>query len=188
MHQASGPLLVEIVKSPSATLGISLTTTIYRSKQVLIIDRIKAASVAERWGFSRSTVTFLWNKNSSNTTCLSHPLRCGALHVGDIILSIDKTSTEHCSLMEATQLLASSSDVVKLEILPANQSGLPVRPQDTGQSWRRSKKQQMSVWGRGKTKERQERPGRESFETKSLENDWDHDWVSANKCCQCLIN
>lgn len=65
---------------------------------------------------------------------LSHSLRCGALHVGDILLSIDKTSTEHYSLMEATQLLASTSDVVKLEILPACQSGLPVRPQDTGTS------------------------------------------------------
>lgn len=37
--------------------------------------------------------------------------------------------------MEVTQLLANASDVVKLEILPANQSGLSVRPQDTGQSW-----------------------------------------------------
>uniref|UniRef100_A0A674MVM0 Glutamate receptor interacting protein 2a n=1 Tax=Takifugu rubripes TaxID=31033 RepID=A0A674MVM0_TAKRU len=108
VQQASGPLLVEIVKSPSASLGSSLTTTIYRSKQVVIIDKIKAASVAER---------------------------CGALHVGDILLSVDKTSTEHCSLMEVTQLLANASDVVKLEILPANQSGLSVRPQDTGQSW-----------------------------------------------------
>ncbi|XP_074500133.1 glutamate receptor-interacting protein 2-like isoform X2 [Sebastes fasciatus] len=104
VQQASGPLLVEIVKGPSASLGISLTTTIYRNKQVVIIDKIKPASVVER---------------------------CGALHAGDILLSIDGTSTEHCSLMEATQLLASTSDVVKLEILPASQSRLPVRPQDT---------------------------------------------------------
>ncbi|XP_042347448.1 glutamate receptor-interacting protein 2-like isoform X2 [Plectropomus leopardus] len=103
VQQASGPLLVEIVKGPSSSLGISLTTTIYRSKQVIIIDKIKPASVVER---------------------------CGALHAGDILLSIDGTSTEHCSLMEATQLLASTSDVVKLEILPASQSRLPVRPQD----------------------------------------------------------
>lgn len=48
VQQASGPLLVEIVKCPSASLGISLTTTIYRSKQVIVIDKIKAASVAER--------------------------------------------------------------------------------------------------------------------------------------------
>uniref|UniRef100_A0A3P9PUB8 Glutamate receptor interacting protein 2a n=1 Tax=Poecilia reticulata TaxID=8081 RepID=A0A3P9PUB8_POERE len=104
VQQASGPLLVEIVKGPSASLGISLTTTTYRSKQVIVIDKIKPASVAER---------------------------CGALHVGDILLSIDGTNTEHCSLMEATQLLASTSENLKLEILPASQSRLPIRPQDT---------------------------------------------------------
>lgn len=49
VQQASGPLLVEIVKGPAASLGISLTTTIYRGKQVIIIDKIKAASVVERW-------------------------------------------------------------------------------------------------------------------------------------------
>uniref|UniRef100_A0A672HUY1 Glutamate receptor interacting protein 2a n=1 Tax=Salarias fasciatus TaxID=181472 RepID=A0A672HUY1_SALFA len=117
VQQASGPLLVEIVRGPSASLGISLTTTIYRNKQVVIIDKIKPASVVER---------------------------CGALHVGDIILSIDGTSTEHCSLMEATQLLASSSDVVKLEILPASQGRLPIRPQDTGRSCRQREISQRS--------------------------------------------
>ncbi|KAM3871614.1 glutamate receptor-interacting protein 2-like [Diretmus argenteus] len=104
VQHASGPLLVEMVKGPSASLGISLTTAVYRSKQVIMIDKIKAASVVER---------------------------CGALHIGDILLSIDGTSTEHCSLMEATQLLASTSDVVKLEILPASQSRLPIRLQET---------------------------------------------------------
>ncbi|XP_056279545.1 glutamate receptor-interacting protein 2 isoform X2 [Pseudoliparis swirei] len=104
VHQASGPLLVEMVKGPSSSLGVVLTTATYRSKQVIIIDKIKAASVVER---------------------------CGALHAGDVLLSIDGTSTELCSQLEATQLLASTCDVVKLEILPANQSRLPVRPQDT---------------------------------------------------------
>ncbi|KAM9856053.1 glutamate receptor-interacting protein 2-like [Aulostomus maculatus] len=104
VQQASGPLLVEIVKGPAASLGISLTTSVYRNKQVIIIDKIKAASVVER---------------------------CGALHVGDILLSIDGTNTEHCSLMEVLQLLGSTTDTVKLEILPASHSRLPVRPQDT---------------------------------------------------------
>lgn len=61
------------------------------------------------------------------------PLRSGALHVGDHILSIDGTSTEHCSVLEATQLLASTSDQTKLEILPAHQTRLPGKPQDTGE-------------------------------------------------------
>uniref|UniRef100_A0A4W5QHX5 Glutamate receptor interacting protein 2a n=1 Tax=Hucho hucho TaxID=62062 RepID=A0A4W5QHX5_9TELE len=104
VQQASGPLLVEIVKCPAASLGVSLATAVYRNKQVIVIDKIKQASVVER---------------------------CGALHIGDILLCIDGTSTEHCSLMEATQLLALTSDIVKLEILPANQSRLPMRPQDT---------------------------------------------------------
>uniref|UniRef100_A0A673ZIM7 Glutamate receptor interacting protein 2a n=1 Tax=Salmo trutta TaxID=8032 RepID=A0A673ZIM7_SALTR len=104
VQQASGPLLVEIVKCPAASLGVSLATAVYRNKQVIVIDKIKQASVVER---------------------------CGALHIGDLLLCIDGTSTEHCSLMEATQLLAQTSDIVKLEILPANQSRLPMRPQDT---------------------------------------------------------
>lgn len=36
--------------------------------------------------------------------------------------------------MEATQLLASACDLVRLEILPASQGRLPARPQDTGTS------------------------------------------------------
>lgn len=51
---------------------------------------------------------------------MSLPLRCGALHVGDILLAIDGMSTEHCSLLEAQQLLANSSEVTKLEILPSS--------------------------------------------------------------------
>ena len=53
--------------------------------------------------------------------CMCGCCRCGALHVGDILLSIDGTNTEHCTLMEAHQLLATSTDVTKLEILPAHQ-------------------------------------------------------------------
>ncbi|XP_028853709.1 glutamate receptor-interacting protein 2 isoform X4 [Denticeps clupeoides] len=100
---ASGPLLIEIAKS-GAALGITLTTAIHRNKQVIVIEKINPASVVER---------------------------SGALHVGDHILSIDGTSTEHCLVQEATQLLASSSDLVKLEILPGHYSRLPSKPQDT---------------------------------------------------------
>uniref|UniRef100_A0A8C9G557 Glutamate receptor interacting protein 2 n=1 Tax=Pavo cristatus TaxID=9049 RepID=A0A8C9G557_PAVCR len=101
---ASGPLLVEIAKTPGSTLGITLTTSTHRNKQVIVIDKIKPASVVDR---------------------------CGALHVGDHILSIDGTSTEHCSLLEATQLLAATSENVKLEILPVHQSRLPLKPPET---------------------------------------------------------
>ncbi|OWK02736.1 hypothetical protein Celaphus_00010664 [Cervus elaphus hippelaphus] len=84
----------EITKTPGSALGISLTTGSHRNKPVITIDRIKPASVVDR---------------------------SGALHAGDHILSIDGTSTEHCSLLEATKLLASVSEKVRLEILPAPQ-------------------------------------------------------------------
>ncbi|KAI1900020.1 hypothetical protein AGOR_G00067910 [Albula goreensis] len=101
---ASGPLLVEIAKPPGTALGITVATATHRNKSVIVIDKIKPASVADR---------------------------CGALHVGDHILSIDGTSTEHCSLLEATQLLASTAEQAKLEILPAHHSGMALKPQDT---------------------------------------------------------
>lgn len=45
---ASGPLLVEIAKSPGATLGITLTSANHRNKQVIVIDRVKPGSVVDR--------------------------------------------------------------------------------------------------------------------------------------------
>ena len=48
VNNASGPLLVEIAKSLGATLGITLTSATHRNKQVIIIDRIKPASVVDR--------------------------------------------------------------------------------------------------------------------------------------------
>lgn len=47
---ASGPLLVEIAKTPGSTLGITLTTSTHRNKQVIVIDKIKPASVVDRYG------------------------------------------------------------------------------------------------------------------------------------------
>ncbi|KAI1892383.1 hypothetical protein AGOR_G00132800 [Albula goreensis] len=101
---ASGPLLVEISKTPGSALGVSLATATHRGKQVIVIEKIKAASVVDR---------------------------CGALRIGDHLLSIDGTSTEHCSLLEATQLLSSTCDRAKLEILPVHQVRLTSMPQDT---------------------------------------------------------
>ncbi|XP_042191192.1 glutamate receptor-interacting protein 1 isoform X8 [Callorhinchus milii] len=97
---ASGPLLVEVAKTPGSCLGIALTTSLYCNKQVIVIDKIKAASIADR---------------------------CGALHVGDHILSIDGTSMEYCTLAEATQLLASTCEHVKLELLPYHQTRLALK-------------------------------------------------------------
>ncbi|XP_064872518.1 glutamate receptor-interacting protein 1-like [Oncorhynchus nerka] len=60
---ASGPLLVEVAKSLGSSLGLALNTSMYCNKQVIIIDKVKPASIADR---------------------------CGALHAGDHILSVDQ--------------------------------------------------------------------------------------------------
>ncbi|XP_049622454.1 glutamate receptor-interacting protein 2 isoform X2 [Suncus etruscus] len=101
----SGPVVVEITKTPGSTLGISLTTGFHRNKPAITIDRIRPASVVDR---------------------------SGALHAGDHILSIDGTSTEHCSMLEATKLLANVSEKVRLEIVPAPQSRRPLKPSEAG--------------------------------------------------------
>uniref|UniRef100_G3NGY1 Glutamate receptor interacting protein 2b n=1 Tax=Gasterosteus aculeatus aculeatus TaxID=481459 RepID=G3NGY1_GASAC len=93
-----------LTNSPGATLGITLTSANHRNKQVIVIDRVKPGSVVDR---------------------------CGALHAGDHLLSIDGTSTEHCSVLEATQLLASTTELVKLEMLPSHQTRLAGKQQDT---------------------------------------------------------
>ncbi|KAI3366450.1 hypothetical protein L3Q82_000473 [Scortum barcoo] len=93
---ASGPLLVEVAKATGSSLGVALSTSMFCNKQVIIIDKVKPASIADR---------------------------CGALHAGDHILSVDGKSMEFCSLAEATQLLLSAScQTVRMEILPQHQA------------------------------------------------------------------
>ncbi|XP_061815730.1 glutamate receptor-interacting protein 1 isoform X2 [Nerophis lumbriciformis] len=92
---ASGPLLVEVAKATGSSLGVALSTSMFCSKQVIVIDKVKPASIADR---------------------------CGALHAGDHILSVDGKSMEFCSLAEATQLLSASCQTVRMEILPQHQA------------------------------------------------------------------
>uniref|UniRef100_A0A803U1H6 Glutamate receptor interacting protein 1 n=1 Tax=Anolis carolinensis TaxID=28377 RepID=A0A803U1H6_ANOCA len=114
---ASGPLLVEVAKTAGSALGVALSTSMCCSKQVIIIDKIKSASIADR---------------------------CGALHIGDHILSIDGTSMEYCTLAEATQFLANTSDNVKLEILPHHQTRLALKGPEHGRKLvQRSNRQLM---------------------------------------------
>uniref|UniRef100_A0A6Q2Z4A1 PDZ domain-containing protein n=1 Tax=Esox lucius TaxID=8010 RepID=A0A6Q2Z4A1_ESOLU len=105
---ASGPLLVEVAKSLGSSLGVALNTSMYCNKQVIIIDKVKPASIADR---------------------------CGALHAGDHILSVDGTSMEYCTLAEATQLLASACEHVKMEILPHHQTRLALKGPEHGNIW-----------------------------------------------------
>uniref|UniRef100_A0A8C9W4G1 Glutamate receptor interacting protein 1 n=1 Tax=Scleropages formosus TaxID=113540 RepID=A0A8C9W4G1_SCLFO len=105
---ASGPLLVEVAKPLGSSLGIALSTSMYCNKQVIIIDKVKPASIADR---------------------------CGALHAGDHILSVDGSSMEYCTLVEATQLLANACDHVKMEILPHHQTRLALKSSEQGESF-----------------------------------------------------
>ncbi|XP_061114497.1 glutamate receptor-interacting protein 2-like isoform X2 [Conger conger] len=104
VSSASGPLMVEIPRAPGSALGVSLTTATHRAKQVIVIEKIKPASVVDR---------------------------NGALRVGDLLLSIDGMSTEHCSTQEAAQLLGGSGDRTQLEVLPVHQARLTCLPHDT---------------------------------------------------------
>ncbi|XP_071816235.1 glutamate receptor-interacting protein 2-like isoform X3 [Apostichopus japonicus] len=94
VKNATGPLLVEVSKTPGAHLGITLNSAVNNGKLAVMIDAIKPGSIADR---------------------------CGALHVGDEILTIDGSSTGHMTVPEATQLLGSASEQVKLEIMPLSQ-------------------------------------------------------------------
>ncbi|MEQ2180601.1 Glutamate receptor-interacting protein 1, partial [Goodea atripinnis] len=78
-------------------LGVALSTAMFCNKQVIVIDKVKPASIADRY-------------------------ECGALHAGDHILSVDGKSMEFCSLAEATQLLSASCQTVRMEILPQHQA------------------------------------------------------------------
>ncbi|XP_071810478.1 glutamate receptor-interacting protein 1-like isoform X1 [Asterias amurensis] len=93
VRNATGPLLIEVAKTPGASLGVTLSAVSKGSKSVVVIDAVKPASIADR---------------------------CGALNVGDEILSIDSAKTSHMSVPEAMQLLATASDQIKLEILPVS--------------------------------------------------------------------
>ncbi|XP_077356941.1 glutamate receptor-interacting protein 1 isoform X5 [Festucalex cinctus] len=95
VSSASGPLLVEVAKATGSSLGVALSSSMFCSKQVIVIDKVKPASIADR---------------------------CGALHAGDHILSVDGKSMEFCSLAEATQLLSASCHNVRMEILPQHQA------------------------------------------------------------------
>ncbi|KAG0423772.1 hypothetical protein HPB47_000464, partial [Ixodes persulcatus] len=97
VRNASGPLLVEIDKTPGSQLGATLTQ-VPHGEGAIVFDSIKQASVAER---------------------------CGALHVGDQLLAIDGTQVDQMSPAEAMQLLRMSvGDIIRLEILPISQMAL----------------------------------------------------------------
>ncbi|KAA0714535.1 Glutamate receptor-interacting protein 2 [Triplophysa tibetana] len=47
VQKSSGPLQVEISRTTGSVLGLSLTSSLYRNKQVITVQKIKAASIAD---------------------------------------------------------------------------------------------------------------------------------------------
>ncbi len=48
VRNATGPLLVEVAKTPGANLGITLSSAVKQGKNVIVVDGIKDASIADR--------------------------------------------------------------------------------------------------------------------------------------------
>lgn len=96
IKNSNGPLLIEIEKSPGSSIGIKLTLNkMPHGKNQILVESVKSASIADR---------------------------CGAIYVGDQILSIDDVSFEHVSLAEANQILKNCvGEFSRVEILPLSQ-------------------------------------------------------------------
>lgn len=61
--------------------------------------------------------------------------RCGALHVGDQLVSVNGVTLENKTIRDAVRLLAKSDLNVRLEIIPAhNLAIVPDLSQEEGQS------------------------------------------------------
>nr|XP_015930037.1 glutamate receptor-interacting protein 1 isoform X2 [Parasteatoda tepidariorum] len=103
VKNATGPLLIEIDKTPGCQLGINLSR-LSVPEHAIVIESIRQASIAER---------------------------CGALHVGDHLLAIDDIKVDLMTSAEAMQLLKSSSgETVKLEVIPFSQLALRSTPEN----------------------------------------------------------
>lgn len=101
VEQANGPLMVEVVKAPGLDLGINLAANFMHNehRHAIFIESVTAATIADR---------------------------CGALHAGDEILSIDGQKTAHLSLPEVQRLLHSISDRIRIEIMPVRTHRLAI--------------------------------------------------------------
>ncbi|XP_034239612.1 glutamate receptor-interacting protein 2 [Thrips palmi] len=116
---AQGPLLVELARPPAHQLGLTLRTERGSGgRTAVIVDDIKAASVADR---------------------------SGALHRGDQILAVDDLRVD-CTDLTANDVVSllggragergEGASVLRVEILPAHcrHPGLPGTPQQYGSS------------------------------------------------------
>ena len=92
LAEATSALLVELLKPKGASLGLGLRESVVRGAP-LCISRIKEAGIADR---------------------------CGALHVGDRLLSVGGVSLENKNIEEVNQMLKKCDLHVQLEIIPGH--------------------------------------------------------------------
>ena len=92
LAEATSALLVELLKPKGVSLGLSLRESLLHGAP-LLISRIKEAGIADR---------------------------CGALHVGDRLLSVGGVSLENKNIEEVNQMLKKCDLHVQLEIVPGH--------------------------------------------------------------------
>lgn len=94
LSEYKGQLMVELLKPKGATLGLTLCEPVSPGRP-LVISKLKEAGIADR---------------------------CGALHVGDRLLSVNKESLEGKSITEVYRLLRHCDLNVELKIIPGHNS------------------------------------------------------------------
>ena len=92
LSEATSALLVELLKPKGVSLGLGLRESVVRGAP-LWVSRIKEAGIADR---------------------------CGALHVGDRLLSVSGVSLENKNIEDVNQMLKKSDLHVQLEIIPGH--------------------------------------------------------------------
>ncbi|CAF0850655.1 unnamed protein product [Didymodactylos carnosus] len=94
VKHATGPLLIEIEKSPGSTIGISLAQKWVRGRSIIVVDTVKPASIADR---------------------------CGALRCGDHINAIDQKSFDNVTINDANNVLRScTGEFCRIELTPSS--------------------------------------------------------------------
>ena len=92
LAEATSALLIELLKPKGVSLGLGLSESVVPGAP-LLISCIKEAGIADR---------------------------CGALHVGDRILSIGGVSLENKNIQEVKKMLKKCDLHVQLEIIPGH--------------------------------------------------------------------
>lgn len=115
LSEYRGQLMVELLKPKGATLGMTLREPLSPGGP-LVVSKLKKAGIADR---------------------------CGALHVGDRLLSVNKESLEGKSISDVYRMLRHCDLNVELKIIPTH--NFP--PSSPSSSQRMAESEFSSLWG-----------------------------------------